>query len=117
MFMKKTAAAISLSLVMVSAPLISAAQQGVTATVFNKRFIPTIKPMMSYDQLVKVIGAPGVKVAADKGGTVSYRWNGGKKSVLNVRVAAGKVLDASMLAPNSHTYIIGKNGAVSERDN
>jgi len=114
MFMKK-AADVSLALALVSAQLVSAAQPGITTTVFNRRFIPTIKPMMTYDQLARIVGVPGARVAADKGGTLNYRWSGGKGSALNVRVAGGKVVDASVLAPNRHTYLIGRSGAVSER--
>lgn len=113
MFMKK-AVVVSLALALVSTQLVTAAQPGVTSTAFNKRFIPTIKPMMTYDQLVRIIGTPGVKVSSDKTGTAVYRWNGGKRSSLSVRVAGGRVVDASMQAPNTHTYQIGRNGAVSE---
>jgi hypothetical protein len=114
--MKKTAAVILLLILFLSVTVVSAGQPGSTATVFNKRFLSAIKPMMSFEELKKTIGAPGQKVSEDKGGTVLYRWNGGKGSMLTVRVAAGKVLDASMLAPNGNTYVIGKNGKQTVRD-
>ncbi len=90
---------------------------GVTGTVFNKRFIPNIRPMMSYDQIVRITGAQGAKVGESKAGSTSvssYRWNGGRGSVLNVRLAGGKLVDATIKAPNGHTYAIGRDGKVSD---
>jgi hypothetical protein len=82
-----------------------------TETVFNKRFISKISPMMPYEQLVKIIGTPGV-VVKDAGSaspqTIHYHWNGGRNSALDARVAAGKLVDATILAPNGNTYQIGE---------
>ncbi len=92
-------------------------QPGVTDTTFNRRFIPSIKPMMTYDQLVKLVGTPGVKVGDDRNSappTVQYRWRGGRDSVLTVRLANNKVVDATVLAPNKHTYLIRSNGEVAD---
>jgi hypothetical protein len=82
-----------------------------TRTVFNKRFIHNIKPMMSYEELVKVIGTPGtiVKDAGESSpGVVHYHWDGGKDSALDARISGGKLVDATMLAPNGNSYSIGK---------
>ena len=95
----------------------SAAQPGVAGIRFNKRFIPSIKPKMTYEQLVKVVGAPGVKVAENRKTsppTVHYRWNGGKESVLTVRMQNNRLIDATVLAPNRHTYLIKSNGDIVE---
>ena len=94
-----------------------AAQPGKTGTVFNKRFIRTIRPMMPYEQLVKNIGAPGLSIPAKKGAKTSvtnYHWDGGKSSALDVRVTGGRVIDATMHAPNGHTYLVGKNGQIKD---
>ena len=104
-------------LMFVSSQAMAGQQPGVTSTVFNKRFIPNIKPMMSYDQIARITGAQGARVGEIKAGSttvLSYRWNGGKGSILNVRIAGGKLLDATMKAPNGHTYAINRNGKVSD---
>lgn len=108
---------VALLIVGFSANAFSAAQPGMTSTVFNRRFIPKIKPMMPYDQIVRMVGSQGAKTGEGKQTTapiISYRWNGGKKSVLNVRVSSGRLVDATMLAPNGHTYYIGKKGEVKD---
>jgi hypothetical protein len=94
-----------------------AGQPGVTETRFNRRFIPSIKPNMTYEQLVKLVGTHGVKIAEDRKvspSTVQYRWNGGKNSVLTVRMGSNRLIDATVLAPNRHTYLIKKTGEVVE---
>jgi hypothetical protein len=81
-----------------------------TETVFNKRFIPKIKPMMQYEQLVKIIGKAGA-VVKDANSTspqiIHYHWDGGKSSTLDAMVESGKLVDATVLAPNGNTYRIG----------
>ncbi len=83
-----------------------------TETVFNKRFMPKVKPMMTYDELEKTIGKPGTVVKdADSSSPqiIHYHWDGGKRSALDARVEAGKLVDATLLAPNGNTYRIGEN--------
>lgn len=95
----------------------SAEQSGITETVFNRRFIPTLKPQMTYEQIAKMAGAPGAKTGEDKKVTppvVQYRWKGGRDSVLTVRFRGNKMMDATVLAPNGHTYQIRNNGEVVE---
>lgn len=107
----------AMMLMCVSSQAMAGQQPGVTSTVFNKRFIPNIKPLMSYDQIARIAGAQGARVGESKAGStpvLSYRWNGGKGSVLNVRIAGGKLLDATIKAPNGHTYAISRNGKVSD---
>jgi hypothetical protein len=99
------------------AQLSAGAQPGVSDTRFNRRFLPTIKPMMTYEQIVKIVGAPGVKVGENRKTnppTVQYRWNGGKGSVLTVRLGNNKMIDATVLAPNKNTYLIRSNGQIVE---
>ena len=99
------------ALCFISSQTTFAAQPGKTETVFNKRFIRNLKPMMPYEKLVTLIGTPGAAVRDRKDkspGTVRYHWDGGKSSALNARFAAGKMLGATMLAPNGNSYSIGK---------
>jgi hypothetical protein len=102
-------------LAFVFVPLLYGGEPGVTETIFNRRFIPTIKPMMTYEQIVKIAGAPGLKLegkSQSSPGTVQYRWQGGRDSVLTVTFTSNKMADATVLAPNKHTYRIQKNGEV-----
>jgi hypothetical protein len=115
MMRKMMAAAILLVLTLVATQVLWAAQPGMTGTVFNKRFIGKMKPAMPYEQIVKIAGTQGLKVADGKAasaGIVRYQWTGGKGSVLRAGFAAGKMVDATILAPNGHTYSIRKNGDV-----
>jgi hypothetical protein len=90
---------------------------GVTATTFNKRFLPTIKPGMTYEEIVKIAGVPGAKVEENKNAsppTVLYRWNGSKDSVLTIQFSNNKMIDATVLAPNGHTYLVKNNGEITD---
>jgi hypothetical protein len=94
-----------------------AAEPGTTDTVFNKRLMPKIKPMMTYGQVITLAGAPGVKIgesAKTKPATVQYRWNGGKKSVLTARFAYNRLVEAIILVPNGRTFTIGKDGTTKD---
>ena len=93
----------------------SGGQPGVTETIFNRRFIPTIKPAMTYEQVVKLAGVTGAKIGEDTKGTpptVQYRWQGGRDSVLTVKFSNNKAIEATVLAPNKHTYLIRASGEV-----
>jgi hypothetical protein len=94
-----------------------AAAPGSTDTVFNKRLLPEIKPMLTYGQVVALAGAPGVKIGEStktKPATVQYRWNGGKKSVLTARFADNRLVEAVVLVPNGRTFTIGKDGKTKD---
>jgi hypothetical protein len=91
-----------------------------TNTTFNRRFIPTIKPMMSYEQIAALAGAPGVKIEEHGNASPSvlqYRWNGSRDSVLTVKLADDKMIEATILAPNRHTYLIQSTGEVTDITN
>jgi hypothetical protein len=95
-----------------------AAQPGLSDMRFNRKFIPAIKPNMSYQQMVKIVGAPGVKVREDKKGSppsTQYRWKGSRDSVLTVRFVNNKLFDATILTPNKRSFFIRNNGEVVER--
>ncbi len=114
---KKMCTVVVMMFLFVSPEVMAGQQPGVTSTVFNRRFIPNIRPQMPYEQIVRMTGVQGAKVGESKAGSTSvssYRWNGGKGSSLNVRIAGGKLVDATMKAPNGHTYVVSRNGKVSD---
>jgi hypothetical protein len=87
------------------------------AATFNRRFIPTIKPEMTYEQIAKIAGAPGIMISENKNAsppTIQYRWNGGKDSILTVQFGNNRMIDATVLAPNGHTYLIPNKGDPSD---
>jgi hypothetical protein len=103
----------------VSATAMSAGLPGTTDTVFNRKFVAKLKPMMSYDQIVKLIGIEGKKTGEDKKSPLPkmyYHWNGGRKSALDIKVAGGKVADVTVTAPKGQKYSLGKNGQLVELD-
>lgn len=92
-------------------------QPGITETVFNRRFIPSIKPLMTYEQIVKLAGVAGNKTGEDKNAKppmIQYKWQGGRGSVLTVRFGNNRMIEATILAPNNHTYLIRANGEIAD---
>ena len=88
-----------------------AGQAGTTDTVFNRKLFEKIKPLMPYEQLVKIIGTEGSKTGGDKRSTVPtglYHWDGGRKSTLDIKVDAGKVVDATVISPKQKKFSLGK---------
>ena len=70
---------------------------------------------MTYEQIVALAGAPGVRIDENKNVSppaVHYRWNGGKDSVLTVKFSDNRMIEATILAPNRHTYLIRNSGEV-----
>ena len=98
-------------------PAMSAGLPGTTDTVFNRRFIYKLKPMMPYDQMVKVIGIQGKKVGEDRRSPAPktiYHWNGARRSTLDIKVAAGRVVEVTVTSPKRQRYSLGKNGELVE---
>jgi hypothetical protein len=92
-------------------------EPGATSTTFNKRLLPTIKPAMTYEQIAEIAGAPGVRINENKTTSppiVQYRWSGAKDSILTVNISDNRMIDATVLTPNRHTYLIQNNGEVSD---
>ena len=107
--MKKALFAVAVTLIC-AAPAVSASLAGNTQTVFNRRFAYRLKPAMPYDQLAGMIG-PGQKVGEDRRrGTTDYHWRGGRRSSLDVAVAAGRVVGATVTSPRKQRFALGKNG-------
>src|SRR5450631_3344312 len=100
---------VMISLCVFSQPLV-AGQAGTTDTVFNRKFIRKIKPMMPYDQLVNLIGTQGINVGKDRSSStpnVTYHWDGGRNSALDIKVDAGMVVDATVLSPKHKKFSLG----------
>jgi hypothetical protein len=90
---------------------------GTTSTVFNKRMLPSIKPMITYAQLATLAGAPGAKIDISRKTsppTVQYHWKGGKDSVLTARFANDRMVDATVRVPNGKTFAIRTNGEIAD---
>ena len=112
MIKKITALALLMVFACVSSQALFAGQAGTADLAFNRRFIQKLKPMMPYEQLVKIIGTEGTKVGEDKRSSppiVIYHWNGERKSSLDINVAAGKVVDATVVSPKNKKFSLGKN--------
>jgi hypothetical protein len=95
----------------------SAKDPGTTSTVFNKRLLPSIKPMLTYAQVATLAGAPGTKIGESRKTsppTVQYRWKGGKDSVLTARFANNRMVDATIRVPNGKTFAIRSNGEIAD---
>ena len=104
---------------LLSSAALSAGQPGTTETVFNKRFLYRIKPMMPYEQLVGVIGTPGRKTAEEKGSSlpiVSFRWDGGRKSSLEVKTTGGNVIGATIVSPRQRRLVMDRNGKIGDAE-
>ena len=102
-------------LLFVSTHVATAVQPGKTDTVFNKKFIQKLKPMMPYEQLVKTVGIAGIKTGETKTASspvVSYHWSGGRDSALDVKTTAGKVVEATVLSPNKRKLSMDKTGKI-----
>lgn len=90
-------------------------QDGITETVFNRRFIPTLKPGISYAQVVKLAGGAGARIgeaAKAPADFLEYRWKGGRNSALSAKFRNSKLIEALVRAPNGHTYKIQNDGRV-----
>lgn len=92
-----------------------AATAGSAEIRFNRKFVPSIKPSMTYEQVVRLVGVAGVKVGEDRNSSppvISFGWSGFKKSSLTVRMRDNKLIGATIHAPNGKTYVIKSSGEV-----
>ncbi|MDD2734041.1 MAG: hypothetical protein PHF56_08865 [Desulfuromonadaceae bacterium] len=113
MIRKITALAFLVIFLCAASEEIYAGQPGTADMVFNRRFMEKLTPMMPFDLLVKMVGTEGTKSGEDKRSsppTVIYHWNGERKSTLDVKVSAGKVVNATAISPKNKKFSIGKTG-------
>lgn len=89
-------------------------KSGQADKIFDKAFLQSIKNVMLYEQIVKIVGVQGVKVGGssltipgDK-----YHWNGRENSSFNIRVSSGKLVDANVVTPDGRILSLEGNGEV-----
>lgn len=84
--------------------------------IFDKAFLQSIWNVLLYEQIVKIVGVPGVKVGVSsiKIPGDKYHWNGRENSSLNIRVSSGKIVDANVKTPDGRILSIEGNGEVTD---
>lgn len=84
--------------------------------VFDKAFLQSIKTVLTYEQIVRIVGVEGenvgsnsLKIPGDK-----YHWNGRENTSFNIRVISGKVIDGNVLTPDGRIITLEGNGEINE---
>lgn len=106
-----------LLLLVVSASAVTAKiQAGQASMTFDKAFLQSIKNVMFYERIVKIVGVTPVKVAeaSIKIPGEKYHWNGRENTSFNIRVISGKVIDANVVTPDGRIVSLEGNGEVNE---
>lgn len=87
------------------------AASGQADKVFDIAFLQSVKDVLSYEQVVRIVGVQGVKVGSDslKIPGDKYHWNGREHSSFNIRVNAGKVIDANVVTPDGRIISLDKS--------
>ena len=92
-------------------PAVGNAASGQADKVFDKAFLQSVKDVMSYEQIVRIVGVQGEKVGSDslKIPGDKYHWNGRENSSFNIRINAGKVIDANVVTPDGRIISLDKS--------
>ena len=92
-------------------PAVGNAASGQADKVFDKEFLQSAKDVLSYEQIVRMVGVKGVKVGSDslKIPGEKYHWGGRKNSSFNIRVISGKVIDANVVTPDGRIISLDKS--------
>ena len=92
-------------------PAVGNAASGQADKVFDKAFLQSVKDVLSYEQIVRIVGVQGVKVGSDslKIPGDKYHWNGRENSSFNIRINAGKVIDANVVTPDGRIISLDKS--------
>lgn len=92
-------------------PEVGNAGSGQTEMVFDKAFLQSVKDVLTYEQLVRIVGVQGDKVGSNalKIPGDKYHWNGRDNSSFNIRVNAGKVIDANVVTPDGRIISLDKS--------
>lgn len=91
-------------------------QSGQSDMIFDKAFLQSIKNVMLYERIVKIVGVPAVKVGEDsvKIPGEKYHWNGRENTSFNIRVISGKVIDANIVTPDGRIVSLENDGELFE---
>ena len=91
-------------------------QPGQSGLIFDKAFLQSIKNVLLYERIVRIVGVPAVKVGADshKIPGEKYHWSGRGNSSFNLRVISGKVIEANVVTPEGHIVSMESNGELFE---
>jgi len=83
-------------------------QSGQAGMTFDKAFLQSIKAVMLYERIAKIVGVPPVKVAEAslKIPGEKYHWNGRENTSFNIRVIAGKIVEANVVTPEGRIVSI-----------
>lgn len=86
-------------------------KSGQADMIFDKAFLQSIKNVLLYEQIVKIVGVQGMKVGGSslKVPGEKYHWNGREHSSFNIRVNAGKVIDANVVTPDGRIISLDKS--------
>lgn len=89
-------------------------KSGQADKIFDKAFLQSIKNVLLYEQIVKIVGVQGVKVGDSslKIPGEKYHWNGRENSSFNLRVSSGKVVDANVVTPDGRILSLEGNDEV-----
>ncbi|MDA8428270.1 MAG: hypothetical protein M0T70_03340 [Geobacteraceae bacterium] len=92
-------------------PAVGNAASGRADKVFDKAFLQSVKDVVSYEQVVRIVGVQGEKVGSDslKIPGDKYHWNGRENSSFNIRVNAGRVIDANVVTPDGRIISLDKS--------
>lgn len=99
------------------------AKLGQADKVFDKAFLQSVKDVLTYEQLVRIVGTQGEKVGSNslKIPGDKYHWCGRENSSFNIRVNAGKVIDANVATPDGRVVSLEKSldggGEINELGN
>lgn len=100
-----------LALNVIMSPAVGSAASGQADKVFDKAFLQSVKDVLTYEQLVRIVGVQGEKVGSNslKIPGDKYHWNGREHSSFNIRVNAGKVIDANVVTPDGRIITLDKS--------
>lgn len=95
----------------IMSPEVGDAASGKADKVFDKAFLQSIKDVLTYEQLVRIVGVQGEKVGSNslKIPGDKYHWNGRENSSFNIRVNVGKVIDANVITPDGRIISLDKS--------
>ncbi len=91
-------------------------KSGQADRIFNRAFLESIKNVLLYEQIARMVGVPGAKVGV---GSIKipgekYHWNGRDKSSFNIRVSSGKIIDANVVTPDGRILSLEGNGEITD---